>query len=197
MYSYEWHEPQLRSGIGISTTLGGGVTQFTNGTMRGTASDLGGLWGLHVTLGSHLPLALDVAYVGSATHLSGLPTGRQGTLIGSAAEGTLRWNVLPHFGWTPYVFGGVGWQRYDVTETNVSLSDSGMNDHDNLLNFPMGLGFAWRSRGGLVADVHGTYRYTMYQDLVLKSGVPITDSSHSDFIKMNTWEASAAVGYEF
>jgi hypothetical protein len=197
MFGFEWHNPNLVTGIGVSTLLGGGVVQFTDSAMRGTTSNLGGLWDLHVTFGTHLPLALDVAYVGSATHIAGLPAGNTGTLIGSAAEGTLRWNVLPHLVWTPYVFGGVGYQRYDVTQTNVSLSDSGMNSSDNLLSVPAGLGFVWRGNNGLVADLHGTYRFTWFQDLVLKNGAPINGNTSSDFVKLNNWQASAAIGYEF
>lgn len=197
MFTFDWHNPHLRTGIGVSVLLGGGVSQFTNGTMRGTTSDLGGLWDLHVTIGTHLPLALDVAYVGSATSISGLPTGNTGTLVGSAAEGTLRWNVLPHYAWTPYVFGGVGYQRYDVKGTSVSLSDSGMNSSDNLLNVPAGLGFAWRTSNGFVADIHGTYRFTWFQDLVLQNGAPVTGTSSNNFVKMNSWGASASLGYEF
>jgi hypothetical protein len=165
--------------------------------MRGTTSNLGGLWDLHITMGSHLPLALDLAYVGTATHIGGLPAGNTATLIGSAAEGTLRWNVLPNFAWTPYIFGGVGYQRYDVTGGNVRLSDSGMNSSDNLLSVPAGLGFVWRGNNGLVADIHGTYRFTWFQDLVLANGVPINTNSNSSFVKMNNWQASAAIGYEF
>jgi hypothetical protein len=197
MFAFEWHNPHLSSGMGISTTLGGGVVQFTNSTMRGTTSDIGGLWDLHLTFGSHLPLALDLAYVGTATSISGLRTGNSATLLGTAAEGTLRWNVLPNYAWTPYVFGGVGYQRYDVTGGDVTLSDSGMNSSDNLLSVPAGLGFVWRGNNGLVADVHGTYRFTWFQDLLLKNGAPITGTSSSDFVKLNNWQASAAIGYEF
>ncbi|HEX8109840.1 MAG TPA: hypothetical protein VF516_19050, partial [Kofleriaceae bacterium] len=164
MFAFNWHNPGLRSGMGVSVLAGGGVVQFTKSTMRSTTSDLGGLWNVHATFGTHLPLALDLAYVGSATHIGGLPTGGTATLIGTAAEGTLRWNVLPNFAWTPYIFGGVGYQRYDVKGGDVSLSDSGMNSSDNLLSVPAGLGFVWRGNNGLVADVHGTYRFTWFQD---------------------------------
>jgi len=197
MFAFDWHNPRLQSGIGVSTTLGGGVVQFRKSEMRSTTSDIGGLWDLHITLGTHLPLALDLAYVGSATHIGGLPTGNTRTLIGSAAEGTLRWNVLPNFAWTPYVFGGVGYQRYDVTGGDVTLSDSGMNSGDNLLSVPAGLGFVWRGDNGLVADIHGTYRFTWFQDLVLANGVPVTTTNSNDFVKLDNWQASAAIGYEF
>jgi hypothetical protein len=192
--SYAWTERRLASGIGISTLVGGGVVGFTDKTMRNTTSSAGGLWDLRVTLGSHLPIALDLSYVGSATNINGLPSARKGTLVGTTAEAALRYNILPHYAFTPYVFGGAGWQRYDVTQTNVSLSDSGMNDKDNLLEFPMGVGFAYRT-GGLVADIRGTFRATTDQNLVLKT--PTLSPTSDDFAPMHTWEASAAIGYEF
>jgi hypothetical protein len=194
IYSYSWYAPELSTGIGVSAILGGGVTGFTDKTMRSTTANAGGLWDLRVTLGSHLPLALDISYLGSATNINGLPTGNKGTLIGTTVEGALRYNVLPHYAFTPYVFGGVGWQRYDVTQTTVSLTDSGMNDHDNLLEFPMGAGLAYRT-GGFVVDVRGTFRAAMDQNLVLTT--PTLTPTSSDFAAMHTWEASAALGYEF
>jgi hypothetical protein len=197
IYSYAWTDDQLQSGIGVSAILGGGVTGFTDKTMRNTTSSLGGLWDLRVTIGSHIPLALDVSYLGTAMNINGLPNGRNGTLVGTTVEGALRYNVLPHYAWNPYIFAGAGWQRYDVTQTNVTLSDSGMNDKDNLLEFPMGAGIAFR-RGGFVGDLRGTFRATTDQNLVLKTpgALPLAPTS-SDFAAMHTWEASAAVGYEF
>jgi len=195
-YSYAWREPGLQSGIGVSTIIGGGVTGFTDKTMRNTTSDVGGLWDFRLTIGSHVPIALDLSYVGSATNINGLPTGRKGTLVGTTAEAALRYNLLPHFPWTPYIFAGVGWQRYDVTQTNVSLSDSGMNDHDNLLEFPVGGGLAYRM-AGFVFDLRGTFRATTDQDLVLTRPVLASSPTSDDFAAMHTWEASAALGYEF
>lgn len=192
--SYAWRDNRLASGIGISTILGGGVSGFTDKTMRNTTSDVGGLWDLRVTIGSHIPLALDISYIGTASNLRGLTGDRSGTLLGTTVEGALRYNILPHAPVTPYVFGGVGWTRYDVTETNVSLSDSGINDKDNLLEFPVGAGFAYRV-AGFVADVRGTFRATRDQNLVLENAT--LNPTSDDFAKMHTWEASAAVGYEF
>ena len=194
-FSYAWSEPMLQSGIGVSTILGGGVTGFTDSTMRSTTSDIGGLWDLRVTIGSHLPLALDISYLGSATNINGLPSGDKGTLIGTTVEGALRYNLMPHFVWTPYVFAGAGWQRYDVTQASVNLSDSGMNSQDNLLEFPLGAGIAYRM-GGFVADLRGTFRATTEADLVLRNPTTLTPTSN-DFAPMHTWEASAALGYEF
>ena len=193
-YSYAWHDELLPSGIGVSTILGGGVAGFTGSTMRSTTADVGGLWDLRVTIGSHVPLALELGYVGTATTLRGLPAGQNGTLVGTAFEGALRYNMLPHFVATPYLFAGIGWQRYDVTSANVTLSDAGMNDKDNLLEFPMGVGMAYRMNG-FVFDLRGTFRAATDQNLVLEQ--PTTSPTSSDFAKMHTWEASAALGYEF
>ncbi|HEX7836531.1 MAG TPA: hypothetical protein VF469_03660 [Kofleriaceae bacterium] len=196
-HSDAWSEPALHSGIGISVLVGGGATGFTEKDMRNITSNVGGLWDVRLTIGSHVPLGLDISYVGSATSINNLPTGDTGTLIGTAVEGALRWNILPHGLWTPYVFGGVGWQRYDVTGLSaVSRASVGMNKHDNLLEFPMGLGLSYRMNGFLI-DVRGVFRYTMDQDLVLKSFPTTLPASHSDFAKMHTWEGSAAIGYEF
>jgi len=196
MYSYAWTDERMQSGIGVAAILGGGVTGFTDKTMRDTTSNVGGLWDLRVTIGSHIPLALDVSYIGSAMNINGLPTGQNGTLIGTTVEGALRWNILPHMPMNPYVFGGVGWQRYDVTQTTVTLSDSGMNERDNLLEFPVGAGLSYRM-GGFVGDLRGTFRATTDQNLVLKTGATTINPTSNDFASMHTWEASAALGYEF
>lgn len=193
-YTYAWSDDLMRSRIGVSAILGGGVVGFTDRTMRSTTSDVGGLWDLRVTLGSHIPLGVELSYLGTATSLRGLPAGQDGTLIGTTVEGALRYNVLPHFAWTPYAFAGIGWQRYDVTQAHVTLSDSGMNDHDNLLEFPMGAGLAYRM-AGFVLDLRGTFRAATEQNLVLKQ--PAAAPTSSDFAPMHTWEASAALGYEF
>jgi hypothetical protein len=190
-FSYAWFDPRLRSGIGVSATLGGGVVGFTDKAMRNTTSDVGGLWDLRVTLGSHVPLGLDISYLGSATDIKGLAPGQSATLIGTTAEAALRYNVLPHFAWNPYVFAGAGWQRYDVSKSSGTLMSNVMSDHDNLVEFPVGTGVAYR-RGGLVADLRGTFRATTEENLVLSA-----PGSNGDFVPMHTWEASAALGYEF
>jgi opacity protein-like surface antigen len=192
-HGYAWSDDMMRSGIGVSAIIGGGVVGFTDRTMRDTTANVGGLWDFRLTLGSHIPLGVELAYLGSATNLNGLPS-QNGTLIGTTFEGALRYNVLPHFIWTPYVFAGVGWQRYDVSNANVTLSDSGMNDRDNLLEVPLGAGLAYRV-AGFVLDLRGTFRAATDQNLVLKT--PVVSPTSSDFAPMHTWEASAALGYEF
>lgn len=190
-YSYAWKDSRLRSEIGVSTTLGAGVTGFTNQTMRDTVtSGVGGLWNLHVTIGSHTPLGIDLGYIGTVAEINALSRTQSGTLIGTTMEGALRYNILPHNAWTPYAFVGVGWQRYDISGGDFRLSDSGINESDNSVVFPLGLGVAYRDRNGLVLDLHGTFRANTNPGLVLENG-------GTDYAPMHTWEAGAAVGYEF
>jgi opacity protein-like surface antigen len=181
----------MESELGISTILGGGISGFTDKTMRDSvSSNVGGLWNLRVTLGSHTPLGLDVGYTGTAANIDALIGNQSGTLVGTTAEGALRYNVLPHFAWNPYVFAGIGWQRYDGTCGNFHLSDTGMNESDNSVVYPMGLGMSYRHTSGLVLDLRGTFRANTNAGLVL-------ENAGSSYAPMHTWEASAAAGYEF
>ena len=190
--SYGWHESGLSSGFGVSTMLGGGLTGFTDKSMRNTmANEVGGLWDLRITLGSHTPLALDLGYVGTAAKINSLTGSKWGTLVGTTAEASLRWNILPHAAWNPYAFAGIGWQRYDVTGGSFQLADTGMNPSDNSIVFPMGAGLAFRDSSGLVVDLRGTFRANTSYGLVLEN---MTSNSYAP---MHSWEASGAVGYEF
>ncbi|HEX8112988.1 MAG TPA: hypothetical protein VF516_34890 [Kofleriaceae bacterium] len=191
-YSYAWHDSRLQSGIGISAMLGVGVGGFTNQTMRDTVSlSVASLWDLRVTIGSHTPLALDLSYVGTASGIDALIGFQHGTLIGTTAEGALRYNILPHNAWNPYTFAGIGWQRYDLTGGSFALSDTGMNDSDNSIVFPMGAGLAYRDRSGIVADVHGTFRANT------RAGLVLDGPGSTSYAPMHTWAASAAFGFEY
>lgn len=189
-YSYAWSEPGLMSGIGIGVQAGGGIAGFTDSGMRDVVQGpVGGLWGLRASFGTHIPLGVDVSYVGMAASLETLTGADNGTLIGTAFDASLRYNILPHFAWNPYVLAGIGWQRYDVRDMNFATADTGMNDSDNALAFPLGAGLAYRDRSGLVIDVHGTFRPTTNSDLLIEPD--------GDEAQLHTWDASAAIGYEF
>lgn len=191
-YSYAWEDSRLQSRYGVSVILGGGIAGFTDQTMRDSlTTDVAGLWNLRVTLGSHTPLGLDANYVGTAAKINSLIGAESGTLVGSTFEGALRYNILPHFAWNPYAFAGIGWQRYNVTGGDFTLSDTGMNEKDDSVVFPMGAGIGYRDPSGLVVDLRGTFRANTNYDLVLES------AGSNDYAPMHAWEASAAAGYEF
>lgn len=182
----------LQTEYGVSTVLGAGISGFTDQSMRNVVTnDANALWDLRVTLGTHTPIGLDIGYVGTAAGINALTNTQNGTLIGTTAEGALRYNVLSNEKWNPYAFAGIGWQRYDVRGTNFQMSDAGINDYDNSVVFPMGAGLSYRDMSGLVFDLRGTFRANANYGLVLDS------PGSSNYAPMHTWEASAAAGYEF
>jgi hypothetical protein len=192
IYGWGWHEPTLETGIGVGVILGVGLTGFTDSHVRDATSSVGGMWDLRVTLGSHVPLGIDVSYVGTSQAINSQLGSNSGTLLGTAVEGALRWNILPHAPLNPYVFGGVGWQRYDITGATFRLSDSGINDSDNEVSYPVGAGLVFRDNG-FVADLRGTYRWTTDNSLIVAH--PLTPGS--GFAKMDSWGAGASAGFEF
>lgn len=190
-YGYSWADPRMSSRIGVGLFLGGGVTGFTDRTMRDTmSSDVAGLWGFRASIGTHVPLGIDLMYNGMAADVSTLSGQPNGTLIGTAFEGALRYNLLPHFDFTPYLFAGIGWQHYDVSNIRFSQSDTGLKASDDVADFPMGLGLSFRDMSGFSLDLRGTYRRTTDSTLVL-------DQQSGTFAGLDSWEASAAIGYEY
>jgi opacity protein-like surface antigen len=193
--SYLWSgDSRLPTGFGVSILLGAGATGFTNEAMRNSMTDdVNAMWDAHLTLGSHLPFAFDIGYTGSGGTIhpvKGMET-QTGTLIGNAVEGSLRWNVLPHGAWNPYVQAGLGWRHYQVRSAQFNLGVEGVSEHDNQVTYPVGGGLQWRAGNGLVIDAHATYRPVTGSGLV-----QITDQPGA-FVSMNSWEAGLSGGYEF
>jgi hypothetical protein len=192
IYSYAWQDSRLASGIGVSATLGGGITGFTDQTMRDVVTkSVGSLWNLRVTLGSHTPIGLELGYLGTVQDIDALTGTQTATLLGTTAEAVVRFNILPHYAWDPYIFAGVGWQRYDITGAKFSMADSGINDSDNSVVFPMGTGISFRTPTGLVLDMRGTFRANT------QAGLVIDTTGNDSYAPLHTWEASGALGYEF
>jgi hypothetical protein len=188
--SYAWYDPYLASGIGVGFTVGGGLTGFTDRAMRNTVSaNVGGLWDARASFGTHIPLGLDIGYIGSAANINTINGNANGTLVGTTVEAALRYNILPHNTFNPYLFAGAGWQRYDVTNMHFAQSDTGMAPHDNVAEFPMGAGFGVRDVSGFNFDLRGTFRATTDSTLL--------QESNGNYAQLHSWEASGSVGYEF
>ena len=176
-------------GIGIS--IGGGIAGFTDKAMRETVTaDVDPLWDVRAMIGTHSPIGAEVTYLGSAGTVRTLAGNENGTLVGTTFEATLRWNILPHMMWNPYVFAGAGWQRYDVRNMMAATSDTGLAGSDDLLEIPMGAGVTFRDpNSGLTFDVRGTFRAAVANANLLAE----PDGSNAG---LHTWEASAALGWE-
>lgn len=190
MYSYAWSEPRLASTIGIGVTVGGGINGFTDSLLRDTVdTTVGGAWALRATFGTHIPLGLDVSYTGTSVDLRPLGQSATGQLLGTNIEGALRWNILPHFEVNPYVFAGIGWQRYDLRDVNFSQADAGIADQDDVAVFPMGAGLSYRDTSGITFDARGTFRPATESNLIV--------DDTGGFAEVHSWEASGNIGYEF
>jgi hypothetical protein len=179
------------SGIGVELSIGGGVSGFTDKTMRQTvSSDVSGLWNFRASLGTRTPIGLDLSYVGTAANVDTFTGSRNGTLIGTTAEAAVRFNIAPHELVNPYIFAGAGWSHYDVRNMTFAQSDTGLKQSDDIAEFPMGAGVAYRNPTGLTVDVRGTFRAAMSSTLLI-------DPATANYADLHTWEASAALGYEF
>jgi hypothetical protein len=191
-------EPYVPASVyGISVTVGGGVHDFTDESMRDT-TDPGGIWDVRGVLGTRSPIAVEAAYVGTAQGIDArFGEETTATLVGTGLEGALRVNVLPFEVFTPYAFAGLGWKRYDVAGADFRTADTGINDEDTLLEVPMGGGLAFRDDGFLV-DGRFTYRAAVGEDLVISDdALPGELEEDAGALGMDNWSVSARVGFEF
>ena len=176
------------SRIGIETTVGAGAIGFIDQTAR-DATQTGASWDARMTFGSRLPIALEAAYIGSAQNIEALGLNTNSLLLGNGAEGTLRIN-LTRARVQPYLFGGVGWTHYQLT--NSQTNTSSLLAKDDVGTVPLGVGLSARLGSFFILDIRGTYRATfggdMFQGLALG-----TDNSNA----MQSWNAAGRVGVEF
>ena len=186
----------LLSGFGTSVQVGGGVFGFSDPDTV-DFMDPGGSWTARLVFGTRMPLAIEAAYIGTANNISALGLDDSAFLLSNGVEGTVRWNIIstllggsidPGFGHIdPYVFGGVAYRRYSLM--NEDFNTSSVNDNDNVGEVPFGGGLAWMM-GGFALDVRGEYR-------VAFSDHDLFGDVGREGHELNTWNASARLGWEF
>ena len=187
-FGYAWSDTNLASRIGVGMVVGGGATGFTTRALRDMIrKHIGGAWNVRATIGTHIPLGVELTYFGSLSELQTRTEARAAWLIGTTFEAALRFTVLPHADSTPYIFAGAGWQRYNVRNPQVPLATLNLRAQDDVVVFPVGAGIAYREPTGWGADIRGTFRATTVSTLRETGGT----------LRLNSWEATAAVGYEF
>lgn len=174
------------SDYGLALTVGGGVSGFTDETMR-DSTDVGATWAARAAFGTRSPVGIEAGYLGSAQAVDALGLDTDAVLLGTAIEGLARVNLLPRGEVNPYFFGGAAWRRYDVVNADTNTSD--ISDSDNLLEIPLGVGVSYRI-SSFVADVRGELRVATGEDLIR------TDVGE-DAPGLHSWGASARIGYEF
>ena len=181
-------KPQLPpSVLGMEATVGGGVTGFIDETPRNTATT-GGTWEARLMFGSRLPLAVEAAYIGSAQSIDALGLANNAVLVGNGAEGNLRIN-LTRARVQPYLFGGIGWTHYQLTNMSSVANTSSVLDKDDIGTVPLGAGISARLGRAFIVDVRGTYRATFNDDLFRA----MTNNNNS----LQSWAAAGRLGFEF
>ncbi|HEY0715741.1 MAG TPA: OmpA family protein [Polyangia bacterium] len=179
----------VRSRLGIEGMVGGGVIGFLDEQAR-DLTDPGGNWEARLSVGTRLPVAVEAAYVGSAQNIQALGLDDDAVLVGSAAEAVARVNFTRQLRIQPYIFGGVGWQHYDLT--NEDANTSGVREDDDLFTIPAGLGVSFRLVRGLVLDIRGTIRTAFDEELM---DAPFAATGQD--ANLHTWDAGARLGWEF
>jgi hypothetical protein len=176
------------SRIGIEATVGAGAIGFIDEAAR-NATQTGATWDARLLFGSRSLLAIEGAYVGSVQNIEALGLSTSSLLLGNGVEGTLRVNVT-RTRVQPYLFGGVGWTHYELT--NAQANTSSLLGSDDVGTVPLGAGLSALLGSAFILDVRGTYRATFGGDMF--QGVALnTDRSNA----MQTWSAAGRVGFEF
>lgn len=147
--------------VGLGFAIGGGVDDFSGETMR-DQTKVGGSWTARVTFGTHSYVALEGSYIGSAQRIESLGLEDDAILVGNGAQGALRINVTRFFPAQPFVYGGVAWRHYNITNNSINTSD--VANEDDVAEFPLGVGVSGYL-GGFMADVRGEYRIATSEDL--------------------------------
>jgi len=179
-------EPFLeRYGIGV--VLGGGVEGFTDQTMRDT-TNVGGNWDVRAIFGTRQYLGFEAAYIGSAQGINALGLDTNAVLVGNGVQGNLRLNFTKDNLVQPFAYAGAAWRRYDLQ--NADFNTSAVNESDDVLEIPMGVGLGYKYRG-LLFEARGEFRATTNEDLMPSL------AGNDDFAKMHRWGANANLGYAF
>lgn len=181
-------DPTLResrpmTGYGVEVSLGGGVTNFATDEAR-DVSDPGGSWNLRLTVGTRSIIGFEAAYVGQAQNVEAPGLDGDAYMVSNGAEGALRLNApIMYRDWlfAPFALAGLGWTRYDLV--NADFNTSAIQDDDNVLSIPLGVGVAAAYRGFML-DTRFVYRAT-YDDDFLGAA------------DLHNWIVSANIGREF
>jgi peptidoglycan-associated lipoprotein len=174
--------------LGIQLMVGGGLTnQLDHQTEELT--EVGGTWDARVAFFNRSLIGFEAAYVGTLQNVKMFGLDDNAELMGNGAEADLRLNLLRDAVVRPYVFGGVGWTHYDVT--NTPTAGAPVEDNDDVLHLPAGVGVGFQLYRDMTLDVRGTMR-AAFDDEVFD---PMTAPGQK--MGLENWSAAAQLGFEF
>jgi len=159
------------SAFGFALVVGGSYTDFTNSTARSVTSGGGG-WDARLIGGTHSIIGFEAAYVGTANSVTALGSASNTTLVSNGLEGALRLNApiwLQNMTGLlePYVYGGLGWSSYSISNNQPALSDFSSGS-DNVMTVPLGTGIGYTYKAFTV-DARGTWTPTFYNNILVNS----------------------------
>jgi outer membrane protein OmpA-like peptidoglycan-associated protein len=179
---------RARDPLGVQLMVGGGLTnQLDDETDEVT--ELGGLWDARVAFFNRSFVGFEAAYVGTVQTVNALGLDDNAQLLGNGAEANLRLNFLRGGMVRPYAFGGVGWTHYDLTNTETAAAD--VEDNDDVVHIPAGLGIGFNVFRGVTLDLRGTVR-AAFEDETFE---PM--AAADDEMGLENWSTSAQLGFEF
>ena len=180
-----YNTPAYQPHFGVAFLLGGGGQDFAGSNARAITST-GGFWNARLAIGTRQFVGVEAAYIGTAQSINALGLSNNAILISNGAEGVIRFNLPIIRGPSmvePFIFGGAGWQRYHVSNTNTSSAD--IAGSDDIIEVPYGAGLAFAYKG-FMADARFTYRSTFDNNLLQTTGG-----------RLDWWSAGGLVGFEF
>jgi outer membrane protein OmpA-like peptidoglycan-associated protein/opacity protein-like surface antigen len=178
--------PPTRRPLGFEVMAGGGVTGFIDDQAT-DFTDVGGMWTARVVGLTRSFVGFEAAYVGSAQGIDAIGVDGNATVVGNGVEGNLRLNFTRTAMLQPYVFAGLGWTHYDVTNTDINTAS--IDDSDDVLTIPGGAGVSLRVAQRVSFDLRGTVRAA--------TGGDMFHTSPDDDAGMANWSASGQVGFAF
>jgi len=183
-------DPWSLEALGFAMTLGGGVSGFTDSTIRDSTGD-GGNWDVRAMIGTRQFVGVEGSYIGSAQSIDAIGLDTDATLVGNGLQANLRLNATKDTDIQPFLYGGVAWRRYDLTGEDFNVSD--VASSDDVLELPIGVGVAFKYRG-LLLDARGEYRAAFYEDMI-PTFAELDDPN--DAAAMHRYSINANIGYEF
>lgn len=183
-------EEQPSYGIpgGFAITGGGGVDDFAQGGMR-DLTKTGGGWNIRAAIGTKEYAALEGSYIGSAQTIEQPGFNQNATLIGNGAQLALRLNATKNTMVQPFLYGGVAWRHYNITNRTSDFNEIGFNRSDDVAEFPIGIGASGHF-GAFTADARGEYRFVTDENLIPDP------NDIGTFLGMNRWSVMVNLGYE-
>lgn len=141
--------------LGIQVMGGAGlVNQMDDET--GDLTELGGMWDARVAFLNRSLIGFEAAYVGSIQTVNALGLDDNAQLMGNGLEANVRLNLVREGLVRPYVFAGLGWTHYDLT--NTETADAAVEDDDDVLTIPGGVGVGVHLFRNVTLDVRGSVR---------------------------------------